>query len=255
MKPVNIEQLVIGDGTPKICVSIMAKEIEEAVLQSKKLKASATHLVEVRGDYLEPYAEPEYITQVISEVRRYSQRPVIYTFRTGNEGGEKSISKEQYTDLLCEVIRKRAMDLIDIELFTGDEEIKKLTELAHQNDVKVIMSNHNFEMTPDETDIVSRLKKMEAQGADIAKIAVMPQQQYDVNRLLNATSMAYQEMEIPIVTMSMGRLGAVSRIIGEVFGSSITFGAFGAASAPGQIEVKAVEEMLELVHRHCCQAG
>ena len=35
--------------------------------------------------------------------------------------------------------------------------------------------------------------------------------------------------------MSMGKLGVISRICGEVFGSAVTFGTAGKASAPGQL--------------------
>ena len=63
--------------------------------------------------------------------------------------------------------------------------------------------------------------------------------------LLSATCKASQLLVQPVVTMSMSKLGAVSRITGEVFGSALTFGTVGEASAPGQIPVKQLTEYLE----------
>ena len=62
-------------------------------------------------------------------------------------------------------------------------------------------------------------------GADICKIAVMPQSPQDVLTLLQATYDASQIIDRPIITMSMGKTGAVSRLAGSTFGSAVTFGA------------------------------
>ena len=51
----------------------------------------------------------------------------------------------------------------------------------------------------------------------------------------------------PIITMSMGKLGIVSRICGSVFGNAMTFGAAKQASAPGQIEVTKLNDILKVI--------
>lgn len=89
---------------------------------------------------------------------------------------------------------------------------------------------------------------MEALGADIWKIAVMPQNGRDVLTLLDATlTMTEAEDCSPVISMSMAALGAVSRLSGEVFGSAVTFAAAGRASAPGQISVDKMSEMLDIL--------
>ena len=45
----------------------------------------------------------------------------------------------------------------------------------------------------------------------------------------------------PIITMSMAATGVISRVCGEVFGSALTFGAVGKASAPGQIGSRGIK--------------
>ncbi len=251
MKVLNFDELMIGEGRPKICVPIVAKNIEEANAQASEIANMSADLIEIRGDFFEQYSDRQYVINLIHEVKVITNRPVIYTFRTGREGGEIQIQKEEYVSLLKDLIASKEPVLIDVELFTGEKEVKDLIGFAHDHGVKVVLSNHDFDKTPEKEEIYARLKSMEEMGADIAKIAVMPKEQYDVNILLDATTMAYLEMDIPIVTMSMGKMGAISRISGEVFGSSITFGTVGKASAPGQINVDDLSHMLEIIHRQC----
>ena len=141
------------------------------------------------------------------------------------------------------------VDLIDVEVFTGDDIVKEIIEGAHANGVKVVASNHDFDKTPDKDDIVGRLRKMQELGADIPKIAVMPRNKKDVLTLLSATEeMATDYADRPIITMSMAGTGLISRLCGEVFGSSCTFGAVGKVSAPGQMNAVDLDTVLNLIH-------
>ena len=93
------------------------------------------------------------------------------------------------------------------------------------------------------------MRKMQDMGADIPKIAVMPQNKADVLTLLAATEeMSRVYADRPIITMSMGGDGVISRLCGEVFGSSMTFGAVGQVSAPGQISVDQLFDALSIIH-------
>lgn len=255
MRFVNLDEILIGDGRPKICVPIVARTLEEANSQSYEIANLSADLIEIRGDFLELYSDAEYVVSLIHEVQRITSRPSIYTFRTGREGGNRNISEEDYVDLLEKVISSNVPELVDIELFTTETEVESLVALAHEHGIKVVMSNHDFEKTPDKQEIFERLMRMEELGADIAKIAVMPRDIYDVNVLLGATCIAKKTLDIPIVTMSMGKMGAISRMAGEVFGSSITFGTVGRASAPGQIHVDELSQVLEIIHRQCIGKG
>ena len=128
--------------------------------------------------------------------------------------------------------------------------MKAVVETAHANGVKVIASNHDFHKTPAKEEIVSRLRKMQDLGADIPKIAVMPQNKKDVLTLLAATEeMTTNYADRPIITMSMAGTGVISRLCGEVFGSSMTFGAAKKASAPGQMGVNDLSTVLDLLHK------
>ena len=111
------------------------------------------------------------------------------------------------------------------------------------------MSSHDFHKTPSFDEITGRLIGMKKLGADVAKLACMPKSAKDVLTLLSATeAIKSQYPDEPLITMSMGRLGAISRISGECFGSSLTFGSAKKASAPGQLEVTTLHQILQALH-------
>ena len=131
----------------------------------------------------------------------------------------------------------------------GDEVVERIISAAHAAGVFVIVSNHDFEKTPPKEEIVARLCKMQDQGADILKIALMPQCREDVLVLMDATREMFENhTEHPLITMSMGGLGVVSRLAGESYGSSATFGAAAQASAPGQVGIADLAQVLDIVH-------
>lgn len=164
--------------------------------------------------------------------------PILFTFRTKAEGGEKEIAAASYERLNCQVAASGLADLIDVEIFTGDDTVRSILAAAHRANVPVIASNHHFHETPDQETILEILTKMDQMGADILKIAVMPQSRKDVLTLLSATEEMDRRTTKPLITMSMGPVGMISRLCGEVFGSALTFGAVGKVSAPGQIGSK-----------------
>lgn len=87
------------------------------------------------------------------------ETPILFTFRTSKEGGEKSIETETYVELNQNAAKTGLVDLVDVEAFTGDDAVKAVVETAHANGVKVIASNHDFHKTPAKDEIVSRLRK------------------------------------------------------------------------------------------------
>ena len=154
----------------------------------------------------------------------------------------------QYKELVKRAICSGLVDLVDIELFSDKDTVNELIALAKEKNVKTILSNHDFVKTPSGNEIFSRLKQMEEAGADIAKIAVMPESTEDVLTLLSATCKAKKELTCPVITMSMAGTGLISRLSGEVFGSCLTFGAAGNISAPGQIDALKLRSRKQLIH-------
>lgn len=176
--------------------------------------------------------------------------PLIFTFRSAKEGGERDFPVASYVALNREIAATGMADIVDVELFTGEREVAQLVEAVHQAGAKVIMSNHDFDKTPSEDEIVARLVKMQEIGADLPKMAVMPHSAADVLTLLSATNMMREKYaDRPIITMSMAGTGVISRLAGEIFGSALTFGAAKKVSAPGQVPVDELRQVLALLHK------
>lgn len=243
---VTVRGVEIGTGKPKICVPITGKTVEDIFKQAKEIAPLEVEVVEWRVDYTEFVHDKDTILLVLEGLRKQLQNKILlFTFRTQKEGGEQELSEIEYFSLNKFAAETKLVDLIDLELFSSDDKLEFYMNEIHKSGCKVIVSNHDFQKTPEESEIVSRLSRMEQAGGDILKIAVMPQSPQDVVTLLSATCKASQLLVQPVVTMSMSKLGAVSRITGEVFGSALTFGTVGEASAPGQIPVKQLTEYLE----------
>ncbi|MBQ9155568.1 MAG: type I 3-dehydroquinate dehydratase [Eubacterium sp.] len=250
MTPVKVRNTVIGEGIPKICVPIVGVTKKDIIEEAKTFDSIPVDVVEWRVDWFEDVFDFDKVKDVLTELRpALGDIPLLMTFRTSKEGGEKAIEDEAYAQLNINAAKTGLVDMVDVEVFTGDEIVKRLIDEAHKAGVKVVASNHDFDKTPDKDDIVSRLRKMQELGADIPKIAVMPQSKADVLTLLSATEEMYSKYaDRPIITMSMAGTGVISRLCGEVFGSALTFGAAKKASAPGQMGVEDLHTVLSLLH-------
>lgn len=251
MNTVKIRDIEIGAGAPKIIVPIVGVTKEDIIEEAKTFDSIPVDVVEWRVDWFEGVFDFAKVEDVLKDLREVlGSIPLLMTFRTSKEGGEKAIEADAYADLNKKAAATGLVDLVDVEAFTGDEIVKDIIEGAHAHGVKVIASNHDFDKTPDKDDIVGRLVKMQELGADIPKIAVMPQCKKDVLTLLEATrEMAEEHADRPIITMSMAGTGLISRLCGEVFGSALTFGAVGKASAPGQMNASDLREILTLIDK------
>ena len=251
MNPVKVRNIEIGTGIPKICVPIVGVTKEAILDAARIIKTTAADVVEWRVDWYEDifdFGKTEDTMKALRET--LGDMPILFTFRTSKEGGEKAIEADAYVELNQKAAKTGLIDLVDVEAFTGDDAVKAVVETAHECGVKVVASNHDFYKTPAQEEIVSRLKKMQELGADIPKIAVMPQNKKDVLTLLAATEeMATEYADRPIITMSMAGTGVISRLCGEVFGSALTFGAVGKASAPGQMGAEDLKTVLTLLNK------
>ncbi|MEH7439456.1 type I 3-dehydroquinate dehydratase [Neobacillus drentensis] len=249
-KTITVKGITIGEGLPKICVSMMGSSVAQLLEEAEHVKTLGADVVEWRVDFFEHVEQIDAVIKALREIRAVlSETPLIFTFRSAKEGGEKEISTSYYFELNQYIVETGLVDLIDMELFNDEEAVKTFIEAAHRRGVYVIISNHDFHQTPSKEEIISRLCKAQELGGDIPKIAVMPTSSTDVLTLLEATNtMNEQFADRPFITMSMAGKGLISRLAGEVFGSALTFGAAKKASAPGQVPVKELRGVLNLLH-------
>ena len=207
--------------------------------------------------------------------------PILLTVRTGFEGGQVEITEDDY----AEVVRALIAGVADVEAEAGasagtavpaasgdlgtvdsdapvavavavDVEIDRaesgsLIASAREAGVPVVASHHDFESTDSAERLLKTFAAMSEAGADVAKVAMMPQTPADVLRLLEATAAADASLPVPVLGIAMGLLGRTSRIMGADFGSCATFAQIGRASAPGQIEASVLAEILDRVGGRC----
>ena len=252
MGALTIKNVTIGEGTPKIIVPLIGSTEEQILQEAETVKLLNPDIIEWRVDFFEHVKNLEAVSQLTSKLRSVlSNTLLLFTFRSFKEGGNKEITDQYYFELLHTAIRSKQFDLVDVELFFEESEVKHTVKLAKENGVYVIMCNHDFHKTPAKEEIINRLRKMQEYGADIPKIAVMPQSVDDLIVLLDATNtMKTQYADRPFITMSMSGTGLVSRLAGAVFGSACTFGAGIEASAPGQIPVEQLRSVLEIIDQN-----
>lgn len=245
----KIRNITFGEGAPKICIPIMGKTLEALKEEIEGLKELPYDVIEWRNDHFDAIENIDEVIKAVTLIRELLGDTVLLsTFRTAKEGGQKQISDEYYVALNKAIIESGKTDLVDVECFSGDALVKELVDFAHANHVAIVMSNHDFSATPSYEEIVRRLTLMDTMGADIPKIALMPQSKEDVLTVLCATNTVAQKINKPIITMSMSATGVVSRLVGEAFGSCLTFGAAKVASAPGQINAKDLKTVLDIIH-------
>ena len=245
----TVRNITFGKGAPKICIPIMPKCYEDIQKEIEGLQGLPYEVIEWRMDHYTNILDINEAVKAITLIRKLLQDTVLLsTFRTSKEGGEQSATNAQYVTLNKAIIHTHLTDLLDVECFTGDLEVKEIVEYAHQNNVYIVMSNHDFKATPSYDEIVRRLTLMDQMGADIPKIALMPQTKKDVLNVLLATDTVANTIHKPLITMSMSAKGVVSRLVGESFGSCLTFGAAKVASAPGQINAKDLKVVLDIIH-------
>ncbi len=251
--PVTIRNLTLGEGIPKICVPIVGTTREEILAQAAALKPLPAQLVEWRCDWYQDIFCPDAFLQTLALLRaELEELPLLLTFRTAAEGGQQPITPDTYVALLTDAVGTGMVDLLDVELFMDPSVLPNLLQVAHAAGVSVIASSHDFHQTPPAEELMARLMQMQTMGADIAKLAVMPQCPQDVLTLMEVTCTAAAQLRIPLVTMSMSGMGTISRLAGEVFGSALTFGTAGKPSAPGQLDAAKLAETLMLLHRVVC---
>ena len=251
MKSKQRQCLIQGDRCG-ICVPIVGPSIEEILSQVQKAVQAEVDLIELRPDMWmrgSHISEEEYIPTIVSLVEEMHSKdekmPMLFTWRTLAEGGETPLSSENYRNLLQAIVDQNLVDAVDMELFAYSEEIGNSMKQAHQQGIQTVMSYHNFQSTPDIETLHVYAEHMISIGASVIKFALMPTTNEDVLSVLQFTKeLTERYPQLPRITMSMGQLGQMTRTCGHVFGNCLTFGTLGQASAPGQVEVAVLKELV-----------
>ncbi len=249
-KPVDVRGKVLGGPQPLVCVPLVGRTSEEILKEARNIPAIAPDAIELRVDAWDFVEDTAPALSMVGEVRKIvGDMPVILTCRGHWEGGIKAVSEEKKFLLYREAAAAGLVDFVDVELACGDQRIGEMRSFLGSLPVSLILSFHDFEKTPSKEMIFSLLAAEIRAGASVAKLAAMPRCEEDVLALLSATLMVRRQYpDVPLITMSMGEIGAMSRITGGLFGSDLTFAVGSKASAPGQIPVAALKQCLSVIH-------
>lgn len=232
---------------PYVCTPLTGKTKIEVLEQLEKILPQKPDLLEWRADFFTSLTDAELVLGLIQKVKAKTDIPLLFTIRAEHEGGEKiTLNEDEKIALLSDVCKKTDVDIVDYETSNEEKYVQAIRAVSQEHDKKLILSYHNFTLTPENDQLAKLAKEAEMYGADIVKFAVMPKTKADVLRLLEVTKTMDDLLEVPVVTMSMGDLGGLSRIVGWVYGSIITFGVGVELSAPGQIPVKKLREAIQV---------
>lgn len=259
----------------KVCVPITGQNQTEIEQQAHAIAATDADVVEWRfdlataqranahtrdvaedGSSLEIDAASEDARQLQAMIARLRAllpgKELLFTIRTQRQGGSFPNDAAAYRRFCTLALASARLDYLDLEDTTAAEDSRTLIKLSHEKGVRVIASYHDFEKTPAVEEILEKLRSLRAMGADILKTAYMPTKTSDVAALLLATARFREEdaAKHPLITMSMGEIGQISRLVGGAFGSMLTFATVGKCSAPGQMPIEAVRAAMAQLSLH-----
>lgn len=250
-KTVRWGRLTLGAGRPVVCVPVMGRDEVALGAFARSAVLAGAEVIELRADSVCAMPTASQASSMLCAVREAApDTPILFTLRTQRDGGAGLPDTAAYEALLCGLLAQSDAlpDALDCELSVGEEAFSRIAVCAHEAGVSLVGSSHDFAKTPERTEIVRRLTDMERLGADVCKIAVMPTSRADVLTLMQAAMEADEVLRAPLIAISMGPLGAITRMGGELFGSCLTFGAVGQTSAPGQMDARALRDALALLH-------
>ena len=238
-----------GGRVPAVCAPLVGRTRAALAAETAAVAAKQPDLLEWRVDFFEPMADTEEVLAAAQAVRDAAGIiPVLFTRRSTREGGQPiPLGEPQVLAMYEAVAASGCVDALDCEMSSGAGDLARVRELASRHRLALVLSFHDFERTPSQEELREKFALAQRLGADVAKVAVMPQSMHDVHRLLGATLEASESLPIPVISMAMGGLGAVTRLCGGVFGSALTFAVGFAPSAPGQIAIDEVRTALAVL--------
>ena len=249
-KVVKVRGLEIGRGRPKICAIVIGNTEREILDLAERANQSDCDMIEFRADHYGKILDEDAAKTILGKIRKICRKPIIFTFRRKEEGGKTDISLAYYRELLLTVAQNMYADIIDVEAsaLKGD---RSFVDALKEYGATIIISLHDFQKTPTQEEIIENFFGMQDLGADIVKAAYMPNSRKDVLNLITATENLTGAYEAcPVVAISMGHLGMITRILGEFIESAITFASITKSSAPGQINLDDLSAVLDIIHNN-----
>jgi 3-dehydroquinate dehydratase-1 len=251
-KTIQLRGKPVGEGAfPLICTPLVGRTRDGVLAEADAVLSKKPDVLEWRVDFFAALGDTAHVIDTAQALReRAGSVPVMFTRRSSLEGGEKiPLAEHEVVQLYVDVCASRLVDLIDYETANAAEDFRRLRAASREHGIALIGSYHNFEATPDATTLAAKFELAHGLEADIAKVAVMPKGPPDVLTLLGATYAASQSLPIPLISMSMGPYGSLSRMVGFVYGSALTWAVGKSSSAPGQVPIEDLRAALTTIRK------
>jgi 3-dehydroquinate dehydratase-1 len=251
IKAVDARGRKLGGETPLLCTPLVGRTRERVLAEAKSVLRQKPDIIEWRVDFFEAIGDTKVVLETARALRALAGSvPIIFTRRSSREGGERiPIGDEEVVDLYDAVAAGRFVDFVDFEMGNDPEHLHRVRECTRRHEIRLILSYHNVSYTPGLDFLVDRFLEAERHGADVAMVQVMPRNRADVLRLLVATAEADEKTRIPLISISIGPLGSVTRMVGGLFGSWLSFAVGESASAPGQIPIGDLVTVYDIIRR------
>lgn len=222
----------------KLVVSIMPRTLEEAQ-QLDRSRYDGADVIEWRADFLD---KNEILTVAPAVFEKFAGREILFTLRTRGEGGQIDLTSEEYLAIIQDIQSIYHPDYIDFEFYSHREVFEQMLEFSN-----LVLSYHNFQETPE--NMMEILSELTSLSPKLVKVSVMAHNEQDVLDLMNYTrGFKTLNPEQDYVTISMGKVGKISRLTADLTGSSWSYASVGEESAPGQIPLDNMRRIRELLN-------
>lgn len=222
----------------KLVVSIMPRTLEEAQ-QLDRSHYDGADVIEWRADFLD---KNEILTVAPAVFEKFAGREILFTLRTRGEGGQIDLTSEEYLAIIQDIQSIYHPDYIDFEFYSHREVFEQMLEFSN-----LVLSYHNFQETPE--NMMEILSELTSLSPKLVKVSVMAHNEQEVLDLMNYTrGFKTLNPEQDYVTISMGKVGKISRLTADLTGSSWSYASVGEESAPGQIPLENMRRIRELLN-------
>jgi 3-dehydroquinate dehydratase type I len=218
-----------------ICASVTDKTVAAMVRTANRVNAD---VVELRLDYLKDSSRIEKLSSI--------KKPVIATCMPVWEGGRFKGTESQRIKVLEDALSFASY--VTIELKTAPHLRARIIKASKIRNVTVIVAFHDFSKTPSKRSVESIIAR-ELQIGDIAKVAFTSKDAKDVLTLMNV--LAEKKPCLQVIALSLGSLGRISRVLGPMLGSYLTYGSVSKnrQAGPGQMTVSELKEIFIILGR------
>ncbi len=251
-KPIALNgQPIAGGKFPLTCTPLVGRTADAILAELAVMLPKMPDMLEWRVDFFEEIGNTDAVIAMAAAIKNNSgSMPLLFTRRSIIEGGEKiALNEPEVIAMYTALCESKVIDLIDYEMANDIANIVRVRDAAKASGIRLVLSFHDFSSTPGLNTLVAKFLTADQLGADVAKVAVMPRDLSDVLTLLTATLEANKKLRIPLISMSMGPMGAITRMVGGVFGSSLSFAVGATASAPGQIPIEDLNTVFTILQK------